>query len=146
MPLWRVDVSGVSHRYVEAETKDEAVFQVEQALIRAMNIRATPAHPNLKETYVALGPLQRKNLLASIEGLTNPQERQRSKAAKRRLERLVKREQEEAEWKRSARAKVPPMSPELADEIARMLELRHIERNYDRLPEWGRHSPIHGDE
>lgn len=35
----------------------------------------------------------------------------------------------------------PPISPDAADQIARLLEIRHIEGNYSRLPDWDRHSP-----
>lgn len=63
-PLWRVDVSGVSHRFVEVETKEEAVAEVEQSLIRAMNVHAPPAHCRLAAIYEALGPIQRRNVLA----------------------------------------------------------------------------------
>lgn len=58
-----------------------------------MKIRAAPA--NVAATYAALGPIARKNYLMKVGGLTNPQERQRSKAARRQLSRLVERDQAE---------------------------------------------------
>lgn len=145
MPLWRVDVGGVSHRFVEAATKKAAVEQVERALLDAMDIRATAADPHVTATYHQLGPIQRKNMLVRLDGLTNPQERQQSKAAQRRLARLLELEKQEAAWVASALAGAPPVSPAAADELARLLAVKHVERNYEKLPEWDRHSPIHSE-
>ncbi len=59
---------------------------------------------------------------------------------------MVEREKEEAAWVSSALTGAPPISPETADRIARLLEVRHVEKNYSELPQWDRHSPIHSEE
>ena len=145
MTLWRVDVSGVSHRFVEAESKTEAVDAVKQALVDAMDIRATDAGAALNRAYESAGPLQRKNLLARLDGLTNPQERQSSRSARRRLEREVARADAEAELRAEHVRKAPPMAPGAVDSIVRLLEVKHIEVSHQRLHEWDRKSPIHGE-
>lgn len=131
---------------MEAGTKEEAVEQVQRSLIEAMDVRATAAERHLAATYQKLGPIQRRNMLTKLDGLTNPAERQESKAALRQLTRAVEREKEEAAWISSALADAPPISPETADRLARLLEVRHVEKNYNELPSWDRHSPIHSEE
>lgn len=145
MALWRVDVCGVSHRFVEAETKAGAEEQVVRALVKAMDVRASDAGPDLTRAYERAGPLQRKNMLARLDGLTNPQERRSSRLAKRRLERMAERDAEERAWIEGQVQQAPPMSPEAVEEIVRLLEVRHVEERLMRLPEWDRHSPIHGE-
>jgi hypothetical protein len=146
MPLWRVDVGGVSHRYVDAPTRADAVREVEVSLLRAIGVHASPAHHQLARIYEGLGPIQRKNMLAKIDGLTNPRERNSARSAQRQLERLIARNQEEEQWARSALAGAPPISPATADELARLAEVRHVEGLFTRPPEWDRRPPLHGQE
>lgn len=145
MALWRVDVCGLAHRFVDADTKKHAEKLVTEALVAALDIRASKAHRWLAEAYASAGPIQRKNLLAHVDGLTNPRERQDARSARRRLARLMKRDQEERSWLRSQVEASPPVSPELADEVARLLAITHVERSFTRLPEWNQRSPWHGD-
>jgi hypothetical protein len=145
MTLWRVDVCGVSHRFVEAETKADAEAQVVLALVEALDVRASDAGADLTRAYERAGPLQRKNMLARLDGLTNPRERLSSRTAKRRLERMVARDAEERAWIEGQVAQAPPMSPEAVDQVVRLLEIRHVEERLMRLPERDRHSPVHGE-
>lgn len=145
MTLWRVDVCGVSHRFVEAGTKAEAEAQVVRALVEALDVRASDAGADLTRAYERAGPLQRKNMLARLDGLTNPRERQSSRSAKRRLERMAERDADERAWVEGQVEQAPPMSPEAVDQIVRLLEVQHVEERLMRLPEWDRHSPIHGE-
>ncbi|HWV76755.1 MAG TPA: hypothetical protein VN027_05520 [Isoptericola sp.] len=145
MTLWRVDVCGVSHRFVEADTKAEAEDAVRQALLDAMDVRATDAGASLTRAYEGAGPHQRKKLLAKLDGLTNPRERQSSRSARRRLEREIKREEAEAEWMAGALRGAPPVSQDVIDLLVRQGEVRHIEVSHLRLHEWERKTPIHGE-
>lgn len=91
------------------------------------------------------GALQRKKLLAKLDGLTNPRERQSSRSARRRLEREVEREEMEAEWMAGALRGAPPVSQDAIDLLVRQGEVRRIEVSHLRLREWERKSPIHGE-
>ncbi len=145
MALWRVDVCGVSHRFVEAATRSEAEDAVRQALVDAMDIRASDAGARLTRAYDGAGPVQRKGLLMRLDGVTNPKERQSSKSAHRRLEREVARQQAEREWVAGHLGSAPPVSPEQIDHLVRVLAMRRIEDAHMKLPEWERQSPVHGE-
>ncbi|MCA5893287.1 hypothetical protein LEP48_07930 [Isoptericola sp. NEAU-Y5] len=84
-------------------------------------------------------------MLAKLDGLTNPRERQSSRSARRRLEREIKREKAESEWMTGAVRGAPPVSQETIDLLVRLGEVQHIEESHLRLPEWDRKSPIHGE-
>ncbi|MBF0686718.1 MAG: hypothetical protein IR158_02975 [Cellulomonas sp.] len=72
MAVWRVDVCGLSQRYVEAETRAEVEDLVRHALLEALDVRAVPAPREIERVYMKAGPLQRKKLLARLDRLTNP--------------------------------------------------------------------------
>jgi hypothetical protein len=145
MTLWRVDVCGVSHRFVDAESKDQAEALVVHALVEAMDVRATRAEPSLARAFEFAGPIRRRTILAYVDGLTNPQERRTAKAARRRLARLIKYELQERDWIREQARQTPPLSPDAVDALVRLQEVLHVERNFSRLPTWDRASPIHGE-
>lgn len=142
--LWRVDICGVSHRYVEVESNQEARQAVVEAPIASFDLRASEAAPWIARAYDKAGPIQRKNMLAQIDGLTNPRERRSARNARRQLERMDERAEAEREWVTSATRKAPPVSPEVADQLAQRAAVYHTEESYLRVPEWERHSPIHG--
>lgn len=108
-------------------------------------MRASDAGADLRRAYERAGPLQRKNMLARLDGLTNPRERQSSRSAKRRLERMAERDAQERAWIERQVEQAPPVSPDAVLQIVRLLEVRHVEERLMRLPEWDRHSPIHGE-
>jgi hypothetical protein len=144
MALWRVDIGDVSHRYVDAETKTEALSLVIAPLIAGLDLRASPATRTLASMYDQAGPNKRKQIIASMDGLTNPRARQQARAARRRLARLIKYDLKLREWLRQEYAKAPPIPPpDNLDAVVRAAEIRHIEQNFHRLREWERHSPIH---
>lgn len=144
MALWRVDVCGVSHRFVEAESRAEAEEAVRRALLEAMDIRASDAGRYLGRAFEDAGPLQRKRMLARLDGLTNPRERRSSTSAQRRLERDAARARAEDEWASQSLGSAPPVSPETLDSIVRLMEVQRIEVEHLRLQEWDRKSPVHG--
>lgn len=72
MTLWRVDVCGVSHRFVEAETKAQAMAAVEAVIVRSLDLRAEVAASGLRKYFEHLGPIQRRNLLAALADLRAP--------------------------------------------------------------------------
>lgn len=134
---------GVSHRFVEADDARGAERAVVEAIVAALDVRADAADPGLRRLYAKAGPLQRKNLLARLDGLTNPSERRSARSAKRRLERMALFEEQERAW--VGEHPGPPVSPAALDQLVRLLEVRHIEESLLRLPEWDRRSPIHGE-
>lgn len=141
MTVWRVEVCGLSHRYFEAESRDDAEEQVRRARLAGLDVRAAPAPREIERAYVTAGPLQRKKLLARLDGLTNPRERQGSRSALRRLERQVERARWEQEWVEGRVRSAAPVSPDVIDHLMRVLAPQHIEQHHLRLPEWDRHSP-----
>jgi hypothetical protein len=145
MPFWRVDVGGVTHRYVSAETRREAEEAVVTSRIASLDVRASPAGVALTRAYESSGPVRRKGMLARLDGLTNPRERASSKSARRRLARLIRFEMQERAWVEEQHWASPPLSPGVIDDLVRLQAVVHVEKNFDRLPEWGRHSPVHGE-
>jgi hypothetical protein len=144
MTLWRVDVCGVSHRFVEADSSEEAKALVREAFIAALALTAAPANATISKAYESATSVQKRNLLARIDGLVNPRERASAKSAIERLERLIEFSEREQEWIKTQVEGAPPMSPETAAKIARLMEIDHVEDNFRKLPDWDPKSPIHG--
>lgn len=133
MALWRVDVNGLSHRYVEAESRDDAVELVRAAVLREIDLRASAAPSELARRFDAASPLQGKRLLAAMDGLTSPVSKRSSAGARRALERLAKHQDELNEWVKSASASAPPASPEIVDRLVKWGEVEYVERNLERF-------------
>jgi hypothetical protein len=144
MTLWRVDVCGISHRYVAAESKEDAADQVRDALIAAIDLHADKADASISRAFSKAGPVQKRGMLARLDGLTNPRERRSAKGTKRRLERALERAEAEQAWIEDALGSAPPLSPEVVDRLVTLLEVRHVEESFDRLPSWDRQPPIYG--
>lgn len=66
--LWRVDVLGISHRFVEAESQVEAESIVRDQILHALDIEASLADPTLSSMFKASGPIQKKRLIAAMDG------------------------------------------------------------------------------
>ena len=147
MALWRVDVAGLSHRFVEADSAVEAERTVAEAILRGMDIRATKPNTALTSTYETAGPIQRARLLAAMDGLTKPSSRSSVANARRRLERLIRWEEERQAWVDARLASAPPApDPHVIDELLAAQELLHIERNLVRFRTWGAGSPLHDEQ
>ena len=146
MALWRVEVAEVSHRYVEADTAAHAEQIVREAVIAGLEITASTAGRELSRVYEESGPLRRKKLLASMDGLISPSSRREVRRERRRLERVVKWEEETQAWiKTQPPTNVPVPDPLMLERLARLNEIRHIEANMRRLSEWDRRSALHDD-
>lgn len=142
--LWRVDVGGVSHRFVEAGTTQEAIDLVAASLIASFDLRVTRANATLTKVHSDAGPLKKKSLLASLDGLIDPTAHQDARLARRRLARLIRQDCSARAWLRDQAAKLPPLaSPGRIEELVRSAEVHHIERNFGRLRSWERRSPLH---
>jgi hypothetical protein len=133
MTLWRVDVAGISHRYVQAETRAEAVDSVASALVAALDLRVQPADRILANFFEASGPQQKKRLLAVLDGLTPPAGRREARLARRRLARLVRYDAEVRAWVKDTLARLPPVDPEQLAELLGGVELQHIQSVKARL-------------
>lgn len=118
--------------------------QVLASLVEALDLRVTAADQSISATYEKASGPRKRYILARIDGLTNPKERQSSKSAIRRLERLVEHHRKEQEYIRRMAASGPPVSPETIDKIVRLTEVAHVEEMYFRMPGWDGQSPIHG--
>lgn len=127
MPLWRVDVAGVSVRFVDAPSKTAACRLVERDLIASLGVTASRAGSHLEDTYAAAGPIQRKRLLAAMDGLTSPATRRSNRLQLDKLQRWLEREEA---WIEATVAKAPPPAdPEAVARIIVNAEIRHVERN-----------------
>ncbi|MFC7359636.1 hypothetical protein [Nocardioides astragali] len=83
--LWRVEVAGVSHRYVEADTVDDAVATVREAVLDSFDLQGRPAPPAVAQIYGELTRSQKKKVLTALDGLINPDGLIDAKRARRRL-------------------------------------------------------------
>jgi hypothetical protein len=138
MGLWRVEVAGVSHRFVEAEDRERAMAVVAEAILEACDLRVTSAAPVVSQLYEGLGPLQRKRMLAALDGLTSPRGLQDAKRARRRLARQVRYDMATREWARLKVAMAPPIpDPEHMRKLLIGSETAHIARLRQRLQQFG---------
>lgn len=144
MTLWRVDVAGVSHRYVPAESADAAVASVEQDIVRALDLRATPAPDYLDEAYDGAGPLQRKKMIAAMDGLSSPRTAWNAGMARRQLNRIVRMDEQAKEWSKGHLRRTPPVDVIKLDLIVKGIEVQHLERNLQHLDDWQRNDNLHG--
>lgn len=144
MPLWRVEVAGVSHRFVEASSEEDAVAVVTQAIVEALDVAATPASPTLASIYEAAGPIKKRNLLAAMDGLTSPRSLDDSRRARRQLKRLITFEETSAAWiKKHPNPPLPPVDILEIHRMVKMSEVQHIERAMLRLREGEKRSHLH---
>lgn len=134
MTLWRVDVAGVSHRYVDAESKEQAVDVVKRSLLDAIDATATAAPPTIAKIYEGLPPRRRLSHLAALDGLTDPKGLRDAANARRRLARLIKFEREMREWAARQLADAPrPVDPERVARLLKQVELSRLEAVRARL-------------
>jgi hypothetical protein len=145
MILWRVDVCDVTHRYVEARSPEHAAEQVRTSITNGKELRVTAATDSLSIAFAGAGKIKKRKMLDRLDGLTNPHQRRSSKAAKRKLRRLVENEEQELAWLKGAVETLPPISPESLDRLIRLQSISHIEQNHDRLSDWDRDQPLLGD-
>lgn len=147
MGLWRVEVAGVSHRYVEAESAEDAEVQVADSIMKALSLHATVANRALSDRFASAGPLTRKRLLASMDGLISPRSRQDVRRELRRLQRLIQFDQDAAAWAtaRTANAPMPGPDPRIIERLVKSSEVAHIERNLSRLTLQEGRSPLHDE-
>ena len=89
MILWRVDVAGVSHRLVDAETKEEAIAAVAAELLDAVNLRAAAVDAGTQHLYEGLSAARKRTFIASMDGLASPRIRGSRRAGRRRRGALV---------------------------------------------------------
>src|SRR4051812_22039446 len=90
MALWRVDVAGVSHRFVDAENREDAVASVISAILDTLDVRATPARSAVARLYESSGPIQQRRLIDAMDGLTPPGGLRSARLARRRLARQLR--------------------------------------------------------
>lgn len=129
MSLWRVDIAGVSHRYVAAPSPEEAVDQVTDAIARGLDIRSSPAERVFAEAHAAAGPLVRKRILAALDGLNSPRSRSEIGQARAQLSRLLRWKEEAKAWARDRASESPgPPDPLELDRLVKLTELAHLER------------------
>jgi hypothetical protein len=122
--LWRVDIEGVSTRYVDADTAGQAMDEVTEQLMAAIDIRATPAGSALQRGFDQTGPAQRRRLLDDLDTLTSPRSIRSARAARRRLARQIRFDIQRRAWVMSQLELAQPIDPESADQLLRSVELR----------------------
>lgn len=114
MSLWRVEVAGVSHRFVEADTQDQAISSVQEAIVETLDLQAVRAPQAIAHVYDTLSRSQRKRMLGALDGLTAPKGVRDAKRARRRLARQIKYDLAYREWVAGKLATAPPIpDPEL---------------------------------
>lgn len=119
MSLWRVDVAGVSHRFVEASTAEEATSLVKTALVASLDVRASPAPAVIARMYDDAGLVGRKRVIAALDGLTPPSGIRDAKNARRRLARQIRYDRALRDWVKAKTSTAPRVAdPEL---LARLL-------------------------
>lgn len=143
--LWRVDVLGVSHRYVEAETQSEAEELVRDQILAAIDVRAHEADGHLAAMYEQSGPRQRKRLLVAMDGLRSPRTAMDIGHVRRQLNRIIQMDEEAHRWaKRHIASSPPPPDPLVIDRLIKHAEVERIERNVRHLRDWQRDDHLHG--
>lgn len=145
MGLWRVDVAGVSHRIVEADSKDEAVAAVGAAVLDALNLRAAAVDAGMQHYYAGLSSSRKRTFIASVDGLASPRIRSSRRAARRRLASWVKYDIQEREWIASAMPTGRPADPEAVARFIRSVEIERLERIRARHQEFDREARIYPD-
>jgi hypothetical protein len=120
--LWRVDVSGVSHRFVEAASREEAAQAVRDAVIKELDIRAEPASGTLRQVYRGLPQQRRRRLIEAMDGLAPPRTFRTAKSARRRLAREWRQHLAEKAWIAANMGPARPAAPEHVDMLLRQME------------------------
>jgi hypothetical protein len=122
------------------------VSLVRDAVVESLGLRASPANATVSDMYADGGPVQRRNLLAALDGLTSPDSRRNVGREKARLARLLRWNEDSEVWAKSKIERSPtppPIDPLRLDAAVRASEVRHVEKNMSRLREWERKSPHH---
>ncbi|GAB2759188.1 hypothetical protein GCM10027020_09470 [Nocardioides salsibiostraticola] len=143
MDLWKVEVADVAHRYVEAESADDAALQVSASILAGLNIRATPAQATLARKFRESGPLKRRRLLTAMDGLMTPASKKGLQRERARLERLIRSQEAIVLWAEAQPTLPAPADPLMLEKFVKYAEIEHLERNLGRLSNWERKSPFH---
>lgn len=129
MALYRVQVAGVSQRYVDAQSPAEAVELVSEAVLRSLHVTAYPAAKVLADDYEASGPIRRKRLLAALDGLDSPVARRSARGDIHRLYTLLAYDAEVRAWVTQQVAHAPPVpNPDVLERLLLSTELEAVER------------------
>jgi hypothetical protein len=137
-PLWRVEVAGVSHRYVEADTVDQAVATVRAAIVESFDLQARPASSPIAQVYDELTRSQKKKVLTALDGLISPDGLSDAKRARRRLARQIKYDSMTRAWVKSKLATAPPIpDPEVIRRLFIQVEAQHVQDVRRRLRDLG---------
>lgn len=142
--LWRVDVLGISHRFIQAESQKEAETVVRDQILAALDVEASRADPTLSTMYAKAGPIQRKRLIAAMDGLRSPSHLKTARQARRHLNRIVRDDEAAQAWARQHLDSSPPVDPVHLDELIKHSEVRRIESNLARLREHERKDHLSG--
>lgn len=143
--LWRVDVAGVSHRFVEAESKQGAIEAVRESIVEAIDIRAEKADPVLRRLYAGLTSHRRRNIVAALDGLATPAAVRHARSARRRLAREVRFDMSIRDWvERASSSFRRPVDPEGLSVLLRHFEMNRLQELRFRLSEAERE--LYGDE
>lgn len=126
MSLWRVEVEGVSTRYVDAESAAHAVATVRELILAAIDIQATRAGTSLQRGYDQAGPAQRRRLLDDLDTLASQRTTRSARSARRRLARQVRFDLQRREWVMNQLEGSPPVAPDVADTLVRRVEMRRF--------------------
>jgi hypothetical protein len=124
----------VSHRYVDADTADAALAAVTEAIVDALELEVSPAHPALAKDYDAASSRKKTQLLAALDGLSSRRWERDVRRSKARLERLIEDQARFHEWAEQHPA--PPMKPADREAIARLvtpIEVDHVARKLQQL-------------
>lgn len=145
MPLWRVDINQIAHRFVEADTAESAQADVTESLVSAMDLKVAPAETTLAHAYAGAGPIQRKRMLAALDGLVHPHRSARDmRADRRRLARRVLADMEQRAWAKRQVAGSPPLAdPEAVARLLQSVEVSRMEGNMELLRDDGARSPFY---
>lgn len=124
MPLWKVEIAGVSCRYVEAKVHSQAIARVRDSIIKTLELKASRADSQLEQAYTGANESQRARLIASLDCMapTKPHA-----SLRKQVERLQAQLDEREAWMTRTQAHTPPASPERMRRVARIVQDADIE-------------------
>lgn len=125
MRLYEVRLAGAVNRYVEAETRQDAIDMVRRSLLDALRLEASEADPLIGQMWRAADKRQRTRLLLRLDGLTRPVTRSAVETTRVRLEQQLAHEERTLDWIASARDAAPPVSAEGARTLATIFDASH---------------------
>ena len=116
-----------------------------EAVVAGLDCSVTPANRTLTTAYYSAGPIARRRLLASLDGLTHPARTAgERRATRRKLARMVLQDVSQQAWVNDVLRQAPPLPrPEGVDRLLRSAELDHIRRNLRRARDDEINSPFH---